>query len=148
MNRHKALQPLSREHHHGLLLCWKIRTGLSKGISISRIKNYTDWFYMNYLVPHFYAEEKFIFPVLGDGHKMIKKVTAEHSTLNRLFNDEVNFEKSIHRLEEELKSHIRFEERILFPKIQEAATTDQLKRISELHDEKIFIENPKDEFWK
>ena len=31
--RHKALQPLSREHHHGLLLSWKIRTGFSKDIA-------------------------------------------------------------------------------------------------------------------
>ena len=30
--RHKALQNLSREHHHGLLLSWKIRTGLNKNI--------------------------------------------------------------------------------------------------------------------
>ena len=28
--RHKALQPLSREHHHGLLLSWKIRSGFNK----------------------------------------------------------------------------------------------------------------------
>jgi len=39
IKRSIALQPLSREHHHGLLLCWKIRTGLKKGIDIDRIKN-------------------------------------------------------------------------------------------------------------
>ncbi|WP_241739476.1 hypothetical protein [Aestuariibaculum marinum] len=30
LKRHKALQPLSREHHYGLLLTWKIRTGFKK----------------------------------------------------------------------------------------------------------------------
>ena len=32
IKRHKAIQPLSREHHQGLLLCWKIGKGFEKGI--------------------------------------------------------------------------------------------------------------------
>src|SRR5690606_10923423 len=27
IKRNKDLQPFSRDHHHSLLLCWKIRTG-------------------------------------------------------------------------------------------------------------------------
>ncbi len=38
--RHIALQPLSREHHQGLLLSWKIRKGLSRKIEFDRIQNY------------------------------------------------------------------------------------------------------------
>ncbi|CDF79955.1 hypothetical protein BN863_22430 [Formosa agariphila KMM 3901] len=30
LKRHKSLQPLSRDHHHGLLLAWKIRADLRK----------------------------------------------------------------------------------------------------------------------
>jgi hypothetical protein len=45
LKRHAALQPLSREHHHGLLLGWKIRTGLSNGAPLERIKAYADWFF-------------------------------------------------------------------------------------------------------
>ena len=37
IKRHKALQPLSRDHHHGLLLSWKIRAGFSKNIEPNRI---------------------------------------------------------------------------------------------------------------
>jgi hypothetical protein len=44
LKRAEYLKALSREHHHGLLLCWKIKTGFSKGVSISRMKLYLDWF--------------------------------------------------------------------------------------------------------
>ena len=53
IKRHKALQPLSRDHHHGLLLSGKIRAGFSKNIEPLRIKNYADWFFKNHLIPHF-----------------------------------------------------------------------------------------------
>ena len=46
LKRHKALQPLSRDHHHGLLLSWKIRSGFKKNIDVERIKVYADWFYI------------------------------------------------------------------------------------------------------
>lgn len=42
IKRHTALKPLSREHHHGLLLSWKIREGLKRNIEIPRIKKYID----------------------------------------------------------------------------------------------------------
>lgn len=47
------LKPLSREHHHALLLCWKIKTGISKGVSSKRIKTYADLFYKTDLLPRF-----------------------------------------------------------------------------------------------
>jgi len=34
IKRDKVLQPLSHDHHQGLLLCWKIRTGIKKGIEL------------------------------------------------------------------------------------------------------------------
>lgn len=39
IKRTKALQPLSRDHHHGLLLCWKIRQGIKLNVEPERIKN-------------------------------------------------------------------------------------------------------------
>jgi len=32
IKRHNSLQPLSRDHHDGLLLKWKINKGISKGV--------------------------------------------------------------------------------------------------------------------
>jgi phosphomevalonate kinase len=42
IKRSEVLHPLSREHHHGLLLCLKIRTDFKKSISLERIKAFTD----------------------------------------------------------------------------------------------------------
>ena len=49
IKRAEYLKTLSREHHLGLILCWKIKTGFSNGISIERMKLYLDWFLKNHL---------------------------------------------------------------------------------------------------
>ena len=53
LKRAIELQPLSHDHHHGLQLCWKIRTGFSRKIELERIKKYADWFFVTHLEPHF-----------------------------------------------------------------------------------------------
>lgn len=147
LKRHKALQPFSREHHHGLLLSWKIRNGFSKNIEIERIKTYADWFFENELIPHFELEEAHIFPLLDADNELIKRALAEHRRLKRLFNDDKDVEKSLHKIEEELEQHIRFEERILFPEIQKSATEEQLALIEDIHSDERFVDNTTDEFW-
>jgi len=148
IKRDKSLQPLSRDHHHGLMLCWKIRTGMKKGIEINRMKRYTDWFFKNHAEPHFKAEEDYIFPILGMEHELISRAMEEHERLAMLFNDVEDIEKSLNLLAEELEKHIRFEERVLFNEIQKIATREQLDVVDEHHHEQPFIENTEDEFWK
>ncbi|WP_086477578.1 MULTISPECIES: hemerythrin domain-containing protein [Arenibacter] len=148
IKRHKAMQPLSREHHQGLLLSWKIRTGFSKGVSVERIKTYLNWFFSTHLMPHFEAEEEYIFPILGNEHELVKKAISQHRRLERLFNTSVDLKRTILLIEEELQAHIRFEERILFNEIQQIATTSQLDTIAKLHPDTKFTENTSDVFWK
>ena len=148
LKRHKALQPLSREHHHGLLLSWKIRSGFSKNIETERIKTYADWFFENHLIPHFEMEEKYLFSILEEDNDLVKRAMAEHRRLKRLFTDEKDVLKSLHKIEEELEQHIRFEERILFPEIQKNATDEQLALIENVHGDHLFDDNLEDEFWK
>lgn len=148
LKRDIALIPFSREHHHSLLLSWKIRKGIANGTPVDRIKKYTDWFFKNHVKPHFEDEEKYIFPILGDEHELIKKALSEHRRLIRLFTEENDLEKTLNHIEEELERHIRFEERELFMLIQEKATPNELKKIEELHDELNFVENSEDIFWE
>ncbi|WP_431135189.1 hemerythrin domain-containing protein [Psychroserpens mesophilus] len=147
--RHKALQPLSREHHHGLLLSWKIRTGFNKNIEPERMRTYANWFFENHLIPHFEIEEAHIFPILKPDHELIKRALAEHRRLKRLFSETENDTKTLSKIEEELEKHIRFEERVLFPEIQKVATETQLKQIEIIHQpEERFEDKLDDEFWK
>ncbi|MTE27431.1 hemerythrin domain-containing protein [Winogradskyella ouciana] len=148
LKRHKALQPLSREHHHGLLLSWKIRTGFSKNIDPKRIRTYADWFYKNHLIPHFEIEENHIFPILEDENELVKRALAEHRRLKRLFEEREDDIKTLSKIEEELEQHIRFEERVLFPEIQKVATEDEFFHIEKIHQPEKFVENEKDLFWK
>lgn len=85
LKRHPAIQPVSREHHHGLLLSWKIREGFKRNIDLPRIKKYVDWFYQKELTPHFDFEEKYLFALLDPDHPMIRRAMKEHRRLKRLF---------------------------------------------------------------
>lgn len=147
-DRHEALAIFSREHHHCLLLCWKIRKGLSGDVSFERIQNYSKWFYIEYLKFLFKDEEKYLVPILGKDHKLIKKMLSEHRRLRRLFKAEQDLEKALHNLEEELERNIRFKERDLFQVVQELATTQQLQNILNNRKEVDFVENLSDIFWE
>jgi iron-sulfur cluster repair protein YtfE (RIC family) len=147
IKRVEALKPLSRDHHHGLLLCWKIRQGFKKNVEVSRIKKYCDWFWKTHLENHFEIEEKHLFPILPGDNEHIVKVLAEHRRLKRLFETKDELAKNLSHIEEELELHIRFEERILFNLIQEQASQEQLQTIEAIHCIK-FEDNLIDPFWE
>ena len=147
IKRHEALQPISREHHHGLLLCWKIREGLRLKINPTRIKRYTEWFWTTSLHEHFNIEEMHIFPILGNENDLIKKALKEHHRLQQLFTfTDENIEQNLVQIEQELTAHIRFEERILFNEIQQVASEQQLSHVEKTHRPKP-TKNWDDEYW-
>jgi hypothetical protein len=148
LKRYNALQQYSREHHHALLLCWKIKVGFSKGVSAKRIKIYSDWFYKNHLIKHFEMEEKYIYPILGIENKLIRKAVEEHKLLSNLFADTLQIENSQKQIQTELEKHIRFEERTLFNEIQNSATQEQLEKIKQIHYDEKFVDNLQDVFWE
>lgn len=147
IKRNENLKPISREHHHGLLLCWKIKTGLKKDVKPERIKTYVDWFYTNHILPHFEIEEKNIFPILGNDHELVKRALSEHINLKQHFESKTDILENLKLIEKELDEHIRFEERVLFNEIQSAATEAQLLQIKEVHTETAFSDNVTDAFW-
>ncbi|WP_452231985.1 hemerythrin domain-containing protein [Lacinutrix sp. MEBiC02595] len=146
--RHKALQPLSREHHHGLLLSWKIRSGFSKNIAPERIRMYANWFFETHLIPHFEMEETYIFTILEEDNELVKKALADHKQIKALFAETGDDAITLGKIEEVLEQHIRFEERILFPEIQKIATEEQMLQIEKIHQPEDFKDNIEDAFWK
>ena len=151
IKRNEFLMPLSRDHHHGLLLCWKIRTGYRKNIETSRIQSYAHWFYTNYLLAHFEVEEKYVFSILGRGDKLVKRALMEHRKLRRLFEGVRQEAKNLGLIEERLEAHIRFEERVLFNNIQDVASASELEEMLLRHSDQSemqHVEEWNDEFWK
>lgn len=148
IKRSPHLIPISREHHHALLLCWKIEMGLKKGIEPARIKTYADWFYTQHLLPHFAMEEEHLFPILGHENERVRQALEEHQQLRRFFAEGLHTADALRELGDTLEKHIRFEERVLFNEIQTAATTEQLEHLSGVLKEDTFVENTQDIFWE
>ncbi len=147
--RHESLKPLTRDHHHGLLLCWKIREGRKNKVPSERIKAYTDHFYSTQLAPHFKFEEEEVFPLLCEEHPMRRQALNDHRRLASLFAEQDNIEHSLKTIEKELEEHIRFEERVLFHEIQEKNSDEDLKRIDSKEKE-LATPDPNewtDKFW-
>lgn len=149
MEQTEELKSFSEEHRYGLMLSWKIRQGILKGVSFDRIKKYSDWFYKTYLTPHFDAEEKLVYSILGEDDPMVKKMLASRRRLDRLFlGTKKPPEIALSLGEEKLEQHIRFEERKLFKRIREVATPEELERIERMYEEPEFEENEEDMFWE
>ena len=149
MSKKEALETFSKEHSLSLQLCWKIRRGIAKGVSFDRIKKYSDWYYTTYLTPHFDAEEKYVYPILGMKDPMVKKMLSSRRRLDRLFlGNQKPPEIALSLGEEKLEKHIRFEEHKLFKRIQEEASAEQLKAVEKLYEKQTFEENEEDIFWE
>lgn len=148
IKRSQSLLPLSREHHHGLLLCWKIRTGLKNNIEAKRINSFVEWFYKENLKKHFEIEEDYIFPVLGREHELAKRALTEHHQLQTLFEKKTKTVEILEIIAQELEKHIRFEERVLFPEIEKTTSEKEINLIIETHNNTDNLKDWQDEFWK
>ena len=147
IRRHEALKQLSRDHHHGLLLCFHIREGLKKKVDPKRIKDYADFMWKTHLKQHFIAEEKYLFQILGKNNELIIRALNEHKKLDDLFHNNTNISNALVLVERELKEHIRFEEIILYNEIQEIATDSQLESLL-INNKENFCSLWQDKFWK
>lgn len=133
LKRHPAIQPLSHDHHHGLLLSWKIRQGQRREVTAERMMRYARAFYEQALVGHFEEEEGLLFPLLGLEHPLVQRALTEHRRLEGLFStdEEESWPSALSAIERELVAHIRFEERELFQAIQEKTAPAELEAVQE-----------------
>lgn len=132
--RQIALTPLIEELNEVILLCERFREGLKNKIENKRIKNYIDWFKIEYLDPHFEIEKKHIFPILGNNNVRVKRALANHRRLKRLFSETTELNKVLNKIEEELSSYIGFEERILYTEIRDVASLQEWEDIEKSHE--------------
>ena len=154
LKRHPALVPLSHDHHHGLSLCFKIRTGLKKDVETERVRNYVIDFFDRHLKKHFSEEEEVLLKWLDKNNEKRIETENQHKSIYKL-KEELEDNNKNHRnlleiFEKELNAHIRFEERDLFPYLQEKFSSEQLsdiaKQLEESHTE--FCETWEDRFWE
>lgn len=153
LKRHPALIPLSQDHHFGLLLSWKIRQGIQKGIDYRRIKAYLRYFMLKHLEVHFHVEEETLFTYLAKNDLLRKEAESQHESLRALFQQidrgQEVLEEDLTRFADDLEKHIRFEERKLFPYIQVELPEKELREFQQkLEDSHEKVQEVwEDEFW-
>ena len=150
MKRDKNIVPLSQDHHFGLLSGWKIKQGIKKNISYERIKNYINYHWDNSQSFHFDEEEKILFPYSND--ELTQRALDEHKEIRELLKtlNEVEDFELLTLYADKVTEHIRFEERVLFPHMENILTEEQLaevgKKLNEIHHHAE--DEYHDEFWK
>ncbi len=152
MKRHAGIIPLSRDHHFGLLCCWKIRQGIRKGVATERIKSYIEYFWSAHLKKHFSEEESLL---LAGRHndELCSRAVREHHQLQEeiaVLKDDSSEERLL-CFADLLDDHIRFEERILFPHLEKTLPEETLatigKELEALHATPVPDDYP-DAFWE
>jgi len=144
IKRHEALQPLSRHHMIGLHVGLKLsRAGTEESrISLSEIMKDARDFWEPGGQEHYREEEEILIPAYAayadiyteDITDMLLEHVTIRSGMQRLLNNELT-EAEMRELGHLLHSHIRKEERILFPMIEAALPEEKLQELAPyLHD--------------
>lgn len=151
IKRDVRLVKLSRDHHAGLLFCWKLRQGVKYHIETDRLVRYIKYFWAHHFSGHFKEEEEILFiPVKKD--KEVQKALADHQKI-KIFIEKINVSGMedegdiLLELADTVDEHIRFEERVLFPHLQEKLSERQLEKIGEQFVHEPFIDTYEDDFW-
>lgn len=115
-SRHPAVVNFSREHHFGLVFCRHMKRLIESKSDIDHIRLLFGLFWSNELQQHTESEEAFAQTL---SHvPAIDQMNSDHRRLESMFNecDDYSFEE-LSELATLLEEHIRFEEKILFPRI-------------------------------
>lgn len=139
MKRHEALAPLSREHHEALILAQLIKKNapVYKGLPTTETEKavYALNVFTLSLQQHFSKEEamlEIVKHINGAIDIVSNEIIEEHTHLKaafRLLVHSTNLETDLDNLGQLLDKHIRKEERILFPLLQENCTEEMFQKI-------------------
>jgi hemerythrin-like domain-containing protein len=135
VKRSDALSPLSRQHHQGLFAALKLKRADAATAAEARAAFVEFWEREGR--DHFRVEEELLLPAYArhgaHDHPAVVRVLVEHVDLRRRGGDVAASDDpdpdELRELGERLERHIRHEERVLFPLIEEALPADELARL-------------------
>jgi iron-sulfur cluster repair protein YtfE (RIC family) len=140
MKRHSSLVSLSRDHHQALILAQLIKKGAPpyKGLptALQEKAIFAANFYRNELDKHFNQEEEILIKLISGIDKMLdqlaNEIKEEHKELRRSFQDigtAPDLATHLDTLGKKLEQHIRKEERVFFPMVQQHCNEKTLNDI-------------------
>lgn len=134
MKRVEALQPLSRDHLKALLAAKRLRNATDAGAASRDFLEFWDGDGQH----HFRVEEEVLLPGWALKSPVdrvaVARMQEEHLAIRRGALRAARAEAAIEELRDLgqlLDDHVRFEERELFPMIEEALDPDSLRRLAE-----------------
>lgn len=138
MNRTEYLRTLSWEHHDGLVVAFRLQQGLNKNADPATMRDYILHTWESALDHHFWQEEEVLVPELEtskNGRDLLRRLTDDHAYFRELI-DRMDKKKKpdlkyIQDFADRLNRHIRYEERELFPFLEENLAPDRLESIGQ-----------------
>ena len=139
--RHDSLIPLTHDHHHALARTRNLRmAGGGEAKDLLQQSQRFLAFFSEDTLRHFREEEEIVFPLAIEdqrGSNLLSRAVTEHIQIHALVArlaievDEGRVRgSSALGLAEAVEAHIRFEERELFPLLEEVVSDAQLRRIA------------------
>jgi iron-sulfur cluster repair protein YtfE (RIC family) len=136
VKRSDALASLSRDHHHGLVVAQGLRRATAKTASEARSAFLSFW--QSEGRRHFRVEEEVLLPALARhapaDQAAVVQVLVDHVEIRRraddLRDEPAPALERVHELGERLHHHIRHEERVLFPLIEDALSEPELSELA------------------
>lgn len=116
MKRSPALIKLSREHHAALSLALRIERG-GDAAALAALLTNVPTIFREEMEPHFQEEERSLLPqlLLAGEAALVNRTLAEHRQLRQLVGRIATGDlASLPAFAEQLRAHVRFEERELF----------------------------------
>lgn len=136
--RHEALIPLTHDHHHALAQARRLSDLATNDDATERRNGANDFvnFYFGRAVRHFHEEEELFFPpLIDDPHSrgLVLRAVTDHLRLHGLVRGlkrqiaegDVN-QATMNEISQLLVEHVHFEEKELFPLVEEQIPQDQL----------------------
>ena len=134
MKRQEALVPLSRDHHQALFQAMRLRRASPE--DIAEVCSDALEFWSSHGALHFRLEEELLLPAYArhadPDQEAVSRVLVDHVWIRERFaalaGEQLSLEDA-HLLGERLESHVRHEERVLFPLIEEALPPEELSEL-------------------
>lgn len=149
IRRNEHIAKLSRDHHASLMFCWKIRQGIKLNAESERMTKYVAYFLDHHFLPHFKEEEEILFVPVQDNK--VQKAIDDHVVIRKMAGDiiadPVEKQKSLTMLADLVDDHVRYEERILFPFLENELSEEQLENIGSQLAGEPAKDTFEDEFW-
>jgi hemerythrin-like domain-containing protein len=134
VKRSASLAALSRDHHEALAVARRLRTATEQtaGDALAGFDSYLH----DRGEPHFELEERVLLPALeafAEGVRFAWRLRDEHRwvrVLSRRTRRPDEIVERAHDLGDVLHDHVRFEERVVFPFLEESMSSSELAALA------------------